>query len=57
VPFEILGMVGDVMHIKDKSFRMVPNPTVFHWDMTEFSLIILLEEYGYFLSDLPLATR
>ncbi|KAM5373020.1 hypothetical protein ACJZ2D_007231 [Fusarium nematophilum] len=45
IPFEILGMVGEMLHIKDTVFRMIPNPTVFYWDSTTFSLPTLMTEY------------
>ncbi|KAL6788783.1 hypothetical protein J3E68DRAFT_444507 [Trichoderma sp. SZMC 28012] len=38
VPFEILGMVGQILHIKDTAFRMLPNPTVYYWEPNTFSL-------------------
>lgn len=45
VPFEMLGMVGEMLHVKDTVFRMLPNPTVFYWDPSTFSLPTLLAEY------------
>jgi hypothetical protein len=45
IPFEILGMVGEMIHVKDTVFRMLPNPTVFYWDPSTFSLPNLLSEY------------
>ncbi|RKK75270.1 hypothetical protein BFJ69_g7860 [Fusarium oxysporum] len=45
VPFEILGMVGEMLHIKGTVFRMLPNPTVFYWDPSSFSLSALMTEY------------
>ncbi|KAM0194712.1 hypothetical protein ACHAPA_008650 [Fusarium lateritium] len=45
VPFEILGMVGEMLHVKDTVFRMLPNPTVFYWDPSTFSLPKLLSEF------------
>ncbi|UKZ84004.1 hypothetical protein TrVFT333_011820 [Trichoderma virens FT-333] len=38
VPFEILGMVGQILHIEDTAFRMLPNPTVYFWEPNTFSL-------------------
>ncbi|KAL7941287.1 hypothetical protein V8C42DRAFT_355599 [Trichoderma barbatum] len=38
VPFETLGMVGQIFHIKDTAFRMLPNPTVYYWEPSTFSL-------------------
>ncbi|RBA18537.1 hypothetical protein FPRO05_10830 [Fusarium proliferatum] len=45
VPFEILGMVGEMLHLKGTVFRMLPNPTVFYWDPSSFSLSALMMEY------------
>ncbi|PTD06229.1 hypothetical protein FCULG_00011849 [Fusarium culmorum] len=45
IPFEMLGMVGEMPHVKDTAFRMLPNPTVFYWDPSTFSLPTLLAEY------------
>ncbi|RGP61279.1 putative modin [Fusarium longipes] len=45
VPFEILGMIGEMIHVKDTVFRMIPNPTVFYWDPNTFSLPTLLSEF------------
>ncbi|KAF5665089.1 putative modin [Fusarium heterosporum] len=45
VPFEVLGMVGEMLHVKDTVFRMLPNPTVFYWDPSTFSLPTLLAEF------------
>ncbi|KAM0546000.1 hypothetical protein ACHAPJ_011112 [Fusarium lateritium] len=45
IPFEVLGMVGEMLHVKDTVFRMLPNPTVFYWDPSTFSLPTLLAEY------------
>ncbi|KAL7931370.1 hypothetical protein V8C35DRAFT_310238 [Trichoderma chlorosporum] len=38
ISFEILGMVGQILHIKDTVFRMLPNPTVYYWEPSTFSL-------------------
>ncbi|KAM0429257.1 hypothetical protein ACHAPT_006471 [Fusarium lateritium] len=45
IPFEILGMVGKALHVKDTVFRMLPNPTVFYWDPNTFSLPTLMAEF------------
>ncbi|KAF4334063.1 putative modin [Fusarium beomiforme] len=45
LPFEILGMVGEMLHVKGTVFRMLPNPTVFYWDPSSFSLSTLMSEY------------
>lgn len=31
-------MVGQILHIKDTAFRMLPNPTVYYWEPNTFSL-------------------
>ncbi|PTB63286.1 hypothetical protein BBK36DRAFT_1181490 [Trichoderma citrinoviride] len=41
VAFEILGMVGEIFHIKDTAFRMLPNPTPYYWEPNTFSLSTL----------------
>ncbi|KAH0493365.1 hypothetical protein TgHK011_000038 [Trichoderma gracile] len=41
VAFEILGMVGEIFHIKDTAFRMLPNPTPYYWEPNTFSLATL----------------
>jgi hypothetical protein len=38
-------MVGEMIHVKDTVFRMLPNPTVFYWDPSTFSLPTLLSEF------------
>jgi hypothetical protein len=38
-------MVGVVLHIENTPFRMLPNPTVFHWKKKSFSLPKLLSNY------------
>jgi hypothetical protein len=38
-------MVGEMLHFKGTVFRMLPNPTVFYWDPSAFSLPALLTEY------------
>lgn len=32
------------MHVKNTAFRMLPNPTVFYWDPTTFSMSLMAEE-------------
>ncbi|KAH6999384.1 hypothetical protein EDB80DRAFT_754009 [Ilyonectria destructans] len=49
VAFEMLGMVGIVLQIKETAFRMLPNPTIHHWDRKSFSLRTLLITYKSFL--------
>ncbi len=38
-------MVGEVMQIENTAFCMLPNPTVFHWDKSSFSLRRLLVRF------------
>ncbi|RSL87379.1 hypothetical protein CEP52_015538 [Fusarium oligoseptatum] len=45
IPFEILGMVGKTLHVKDTVFRMLPNPTIFYWDPNTFSMPTLMAEF------------
>ncbi|KAF5027123.1 hypothetical protein F66182_749, partial [Fusarium sp. NRRL 66182] len=45
VPFEILGMIGEVLHVKDTVFRVIPNPVCFYWEPATFSLSTLLYEF------------
>ncbi|KAK7430754.1 hypothetical protein QQZ08_002798 [Neonectria magnoliae] len=45
VPFEILGMIGKTLHVKDTVFRMLPNPTVFYWDPDTISMPTLMAEF------------
>lgn len=52
VPFEILGMVGETIHIKNTIFRMLPNPTVFRWDPTTFSLPAMINSFHAQLKEL-----
>ncbi|AEO63764.1 uncharacterized protein THITE_2109360 [Thermothielavioides terrestris NRRL 8126] len=45
VPFELLGMLGKTLHIRNSAFRMLPNPTPYHWDKNFFNLRRLVKEY------------
>jgi hypothetical protein len=45
VAFELVGMLSKCLHIKNSCFRMLPNPTPYHWDKKFFSLRKLLQEY------------
>lgn len=51
-------MLGKSLHIKDSCFRMLPNPTIYHWDKKFFSLRKLLHEFRKNVgnSDLTLQT-
>lgn len=52
VPFEVLGMVGEMIYIPNTVFRMLPNPTVFRWDPTTFSLPAMMDCFHSQLEDL-----
>ncbi|SCO76790.1 probable Modin [Fusarium oxysporum] len=45
VPFEILGMIGEVLYVRNTVFRVIPNPVCFHWEPATFSLSTLLHEF------------
>ncbi|KAK1573326.1 uncharacterized protein LY79DRAFT_525995 [Colletotrichum navitas] len=51
IAFELLGMVGVVLQIPGTAFRMLPNPTIWHWDRKSFSLRTLLGDYVHALSE------
>ncbi|KAL2264329.1 hypothetical protein VTK26DRAFT_6572 [Humicola hyalothermophila] len=51
VPFELLGMLGKTLHIRNSAFRMLPNPTPFQWDKNSFNLRRLLREYWKRVND------
>lgn len=38
-------MLGKTLHIRDSAFRMLPNPTPYHWDKNFFDLRQLVREY------------
>ncbi|KAH9884338.1 hypothetical protein F4778DRAFT_800130 [Xylariomycetidae sp. FL2044] len=45
VVFELLGMLGRTLHAYGSAFRMLPNPTIYHWNKESFSMWKLLEAY------------
>lgn len=45
IPFELMGMLGKSLHLKGSCFRMLPNPTIFHWNKKSFSLRELLSAF------------
>jgi len=47
-------MVGLVLQIENTAFNMLPNPTIFHWDKTSFSLRRLLKAYSKALQEAQL---
>ncbi|KAK4139107.1 uncharacterized protein C8A04DRAFT_33435 [Dichotomopilus funicola] len=51
VPFELIGMLGKTLHIRNTAFRMLPNPTPYHWDKNFFNLRKLVKEYGKKITD------
>ncbi|EFQ31545.1 modin [Colletotrichum graminicola] len=51
IAFELLGMVGVVLQIPGTAFRMLPNPTIWHWDRKSFSLRTFLGDYVQALSE------
>ncbi|KAK4119063.1 hypothetical protein N657DRAFT_582509 [Parathielavia appendiculata] len=51
VPFELLGMLGKTLHIRNTAFRMLPNPTPYHWDKNFFNLRRLVKEYYKKITD------
>ncbi|RBR12416.1 hypothetical protein FVER53590_09267 [Fusarium verticillioides] len=53
VTFELIGMIGQVFHIKDLCFRYIPNPCYCVWSTRAFSLPKLLAAYQRYLHDDP----
>ncbi|KAK4195849.1 hypothetical protein QBC40DRAFT_184820 [Triangularia verruculosa] len=51
VPFELLGMLGKTLHIRNSAYRMLPNPTPYHWDKNFFNLRRLIKEYNKKIGD------
>jgi hypothetical protein len=51
VPFELLGMLGKTLHIRNSAFRVLPNPTPYHWDKNFFNLRRLASEYSKKIND------
>ncbi|KAL2134017.1 hypothetical protein VTI74DRAFT_1222 [Chaetomium olivicolor] len=54
VPFELLGMLGKTLHIRNSAFRMLPNPTPYRWDKNFFNMRRLVKEYSKKISDTEL---
>lgn len=46
VPFEIIGMLGQSLYMKNSYHRMLPNPTPYHWDRRFFDLPRLIKEFS-----------
>ncbi|GJD04280.1 modin [Colletotrichum higginsianum] len=57
VAFELLGMVGVVFQIPGTAFRMLPNPTIWHWDRKSFSLRTFLADFVHAMADAPAADQ
>ena len=58
VSFEIVGMLAQILHMKNSNFTYIPNPTPDHWDARSVSLIKMMESYfGLFEVSLPGVTR
>ncbi|EWY91866.1 hypothetical protein FOYG_08816 [Fusarium oxysporum NRRL 32931] len=51
VTFELIGMIGQVFHIKDLFFRDIPNPCYCVWSTRGFSLPKLLAAYQRHLQE------
>jgi hypothetical protein len=51
VAFELVGMLSKCLHMENSCFRMLPNPTPYHWDKKFFSLRKLLQEYKKKIED------
>ncbi|KAJ0346651.1 hypothetical protein COL154_008482 [Colletotrichum chrysophilum] len=45
IAFELLGMTGVALQIPGTAFRMLPNPTIWHWDRKSFSLRTFLGDF------------
>ncbi|EMT70588.1 hypothetical protein FOC4_g10009053 [Fusarium odoratissimum] len=53
VTFELIGMIGQVFHIKDLCFRYIPNPCYCVWSTRGFSLPKLLAAYQHHIQEDP----
>ncbi|KAL1902418.1 hypothetical protein Sste5346_001398 [Sporothrix stenoceras] len=51
ITFEMLGMVGEIMQIRQTAFTMLPNPTYFTWNKSAFSLVGLMQALGRSLDE------
>lgn len=43
--FEVLGMLGRTIHVKNRCFTYLPNPTIFPWNHGSFSVRQMLEAF------------
>ncbi|KAK3948704.1 hypothetical protein QBC32DRAFT_364834 [Pseudoneurospora amorphoporcata] len=46
VPFEVMGMIGQCLYMKNSYYRILPNPTPYHWDRHFFDLPKLIKEFS-----------
>lgn len=53
----MLGMVGELLQIKDTAFTMLPNPTSFAWNKSAFSLLLLVRSFQACLVDAATETH
>ncbi|KAF4995358.1 hypothetical protein FGRMN_5142 [Fusarium graminum] len=53
ITFELIGMVGQIFHIKDLCFRYIPNPCYCAWRTKDFSLPKLLAAYLKYMQEDP----
>lgn len=51
VIFEIIGMVGQLFHVKHSLFRRLPNPTCYSWDTRVFSTYRFLSSFERLLRE------
>ncbi|KAF7533180.1 hypothetical protein G7054_g7329 [Neopestalotiopsis clavispora] len=50
IAFEVLGMLGKSLHVKNSFFRTLPNPTFYQWDVRYFNLSEALRAYSHRLN-------
>lgn len=50
-------MVGIVFQLRHTVFRMLPNPTISHWDMKPSDLLALIEEYSKAFTEIEVPDR
>lgn len=46
VVFEMIGMLARNFHVKNSSFRRLPNPTQYRWDARSFSFDLMLKAFS-----------
>lgn len=57
VAFEILGMLGRVLHMKHSFYRMLPNPTFYIWNRQYFDISKLLISYDEMIRPAAIVER